>query len=102
MNRFDFIRYLFEDCHIIQQFCKDATQCSSAICIIKNQNEKNNRTKNNINQSKEIVFSKKSIPVIHQKRQLNKKEPQGMIELHLGGCKQNNQALEVPNELYTE
>ena len=56
MNRFDFIRYLFEDCHIIQQFCKDATQCSSAICIIKNQNEKNNRTKNNINQSKEIVF----------------------------------------------
>lgn len=25
-----------------------------------------------------------------------------MIELHLGGCKQNNQALEVPNELYTE
>ena len=40
MNRFDFIRYLFEDCHIIQQFCKDATQCSSAICIIKNQNEK--------------------------------------------------------------
>ena len=45
---------------------------------------------------------KRSIPVIHQKRQLNKKEPQGMIELHLGGCKQNNQALEVPNELYTE
>ena len=44
----------------------------------------------------------RSIPVIHQKRQLNKKEPQGMIELHLGGCKQNNQALEVPNELYTE
>ena len=33
---------------------------------------------------------------------MNKKEPQGMIELHLGGCKQNNQALEVPNELYTE
>lgn len=64
MNRFDFIRYLFEDCHIIQQFCKDATQCSSAICIIKNQNEKNNRTKNNINQSKEIVFSKKSVFVI--------------------------------------
>ena len=24
-----------------------------------------------------------------------------MIELHLGGCKQNKQALEVPNELYT-
>ena len=45
---------------------------------------------------------RRSIPVIHQKRQLNKKEPQGMIELHLGGCKQNNQALEVPNELYTE
>ena len=44
----------------------------------------------------------RSIPVIHKKRQLNKKEPQGMIELHLGGCKQNNQALEVPNELYTE
>lgn len=64
MNRFDFIRYLFEDCHIIQQFCKDAAQCSSAICIIKNQNEKNNRTKNNINQSKEIVFSKKSVFVI--------------------------------------
>ena len=33
---------------------------------------------------------------------MNKKEPQGMIELHLGGCKQNNQTLEVPNELYTE
>lgn len=33
----------------------------------------------------------RSIPVIHKKRQLNKKEPQGMIELHLGGCKQNNQ-----------
>lgn len=47
-------------------------------------------------------IKKRSIPVIHQKRQLNKKEPQGMIELHLGGCKQNNQALEVPNELYTE
>ena len=30
----------------------------------KNQNEKNNRTKNNINQSKEIVFSKKSVFVI--------------------------------------
>ena len=29
-------------------------------------------------------------------------DQQGMIELHLGGCKQNNQALEVPNELYTE
>lgn len=61
---FSSCRYLFEDCHIIQQFCKDATQCSSAICIIKNQNEKNNRTKNNINQSKEIVFSKKSVFVI--------------------------------------
>ena len=44
----------------------------------------------------------RSIPVIHKKRQLNKKEPQGKIELHLGGCKQNNQTLEVPNELYTE
>ena len=33
---------------------------------------------------------------------MNKKEPQGKIELHLGGCKQNNQTPEVPNELYTE
>ena len=31
-----------------------------------------------------------------------KKEPQGKIELHLGGCKQNNQTPEVQNELYTE
>lgn len=33
---------------------------------------------------------------------MNKKEPQGKIELHLGGCKQNNQTLEVPNENYTQ
>ena len=33
---------------------------------------------------------------------MNKEEPQGKIELHLGGCKQNNQTPKVPNELYTE
>ena len=32
--------------------------------LVKNQNKKNNITKNNINQSKEIVFSKKSVFVI--------------------------------------
>ena len=64
MNRFDFIRYLFEDCHIIQQFCKDATQCSSAICIIKNQNVKNNRTKNNINQSKKLYLVKECFVIL--------------------------------------
>lgn len=30
---------------------------------------------------------------------MNKKEPQGKIELHLGGCKQDNHKPEVQNEL---
>ena len=33
---------------------------------------------------------------------MNKNEPHDMIELHLGGCKQNNQTPEVQNELNTE
>ena len=33
---------------------------------------------------------------------MNKEKTQGKIELHLGGCKQNNQTPEVPNDLYTE
>ena len=44
----------------------------------------------------------RSIPVIHKKRQLNKKEPQGMIELHLGGCKQNNQKTGGSKMNYTQ
>lgn len=41
-------------------------------------------------QSKYSILER-GISVIHQKRQLNKKESQGMIELQLGECKQNNQ-----------
>lgn len=44
----------------------------------------------------------RSIPVIQKYCQLNKKEPQGKIELHLGGCKQNNHKPEVQNEFNTE
>lgn len=48
-----------------------------------------------------IVYLR-SIPVIQKYCQLNKKEPQGKIELHLGGCKQNNHKPEVQNEFNTE
>ena len=53
-------------------------------------------------ETNDCTMNLRSIPVIQKYCQLNKKEPQGKIELHLGGCKQNNHKPEVQNEFNTE